>query len=290
MDDGGSPTTGMKKLSNRLMKLFGVDTDDVTEEEIISMVNEGHEQGVLQANEAEMIHNIFEFGDKDAKDIMVHRKNIIAIDGTMTFLEMLDFTIENNYSRYPVYIDDIDNIIGVLHIKEVLALCQKQEIYHTAIKDIKGLIREVDFIPETRNINTLFTMMQNAKTHMVIVVDEYGQTSGIVAMEDILEELVGEIWDEHDEIVENVRKLGENNYDINCAMDLDEFFDMFDITDETDSSTLNGWVMEHLGRIPDVGDKFSAHGLEITIKAADGRRVNEINVVHTPVKPEKGTK
>ena len=110
MDDGGSPTTGMKKLSNRLMKLFGVDTDDVTEEEIISMVNEGHEQGVLQANEAEMIHNIFEFGDKDAKDIMVHRKNIIAIDGTMTFLEMLDFTIENNYSRYPVYIDDIDNI------------------------------------------------------------------------------------------------------------------------------------------------------------------------------------
>ncbi|WP_252191958.1 CBS domain-containing protein, partial [Roseburia inulinivorans] len=178
MDDGGSPTTGMKKLSNRLMKLFGVDTDDVTEEEIISMVNEGHEQGVLQANEAEMIHNIFEFGDKDAKDIMVHRKNIIAIDGTMTFLEMLDFTIENNYSRYPVYIDDIDNIIGVLHIKEVLALCQKQEIYHTAIKDIKGLIREVDFIPETRNINTLFTTMQNAKTHIVIVVDEYGQTSG----------------------------------------------------------------------------------------------------------------
>ena len=153
MDDGGSPTTGMKKLSNRLMKLFGVDTDDVTEEEIISMVNEGHEQGVLQANEAEMIHNIFEFGDKDAKDIMVHRKNIIAIDGTMTFLEMLDFTIENNYSRYPVYIDDIDNIIGVLHIKEVLALCQKQEIYHTAIKDIKGLIREVDFIPETRNFS-----------------------------------------------------------------------------------------------------------------------------------------
>ena len=212
MDDGGSPTTGMKKLSNRLMKLFGVDTDDVTEEEIISMVNEGHEQGVLQANEAEMIHNIFEFGDKDAKDIMVHRKNIIAIDGTMTFLEMLDFTIENNYSRYPVYIDDIDNIIGVLHIKEVLALCQKQEIYHTAIKDIKGLIREVDFIPETRNINTLFTMMQNAKTHMVIVVDEYGQTSGIVAMEDILEEIVGNIEDEHDQEEKMIEKLPDGSY------------------------------------------------------------------------------
>ena len=221
MDDGGSPTTGMKKLSNRLMKLFGVDTDDVTEEEIISMVNEGHEQGVLQANEAEMIHNIFEFGDKDAKDIMVHRKNIIAIDGTMTFLEMLDFTIENNYSRYPVYIDDIDNIIGVLHIKEVLALCQKQEIYHTAIKDIKGLIREVDFIPETRNINTLFTMMQNAKTHMVIVVDEYGQTSGIVAMEDILEEIVGNIEDEHDQEEKMIEKLPDGSYLISCSASLD---------------------------------------------------------------------
>ena len=128
------------------------------------------------------------------------------------------------------------------------------------------------------------------KAHMAVVLDDYGGTMGIATLEDVLEELVGEIWDEHDEIVENVRKLGENNYDINCAMDLDEFFDMFDITDETDSSTLNGWVMEHLGRIPDVGDKFSAHGLEITIKAADGRRVNEINVVHTPAQPEKDTK
>ena len=110
----------LSERKNTKILLFGVDTDDVTEEEIISMVNEGHEQGVLQANEAEMIHNIFEFGDKDAKDIMVHRKNIIAIDGTMTFLEMLDFTIENNYSRYPVYIDDIDNIIGVLHINLIV--------------------------------------------------------------------------------------------------------------------------------------------------------------------------
>ena len=283
MDDGGSPTTGMKKLSNRLMKLFGVDTDDVTEEEIISMVNEGHEQGVLQANEAEMIHNIFEFGDKDAKDIMVHRKNIIAIDGTMTFLEMLDFTIENNYSRYPVYIDDIDNIIGVLHIKEVLALCQKQEIYHTAIKDIKGLIREVDFIPETRNINTLFTTMQNAKTHIVIVVDEYGQTSGIVAMEDILEEIVGNIEDEHDQEEKMIEKLPDGSYLISCSASLDDLFDRFSTRSvDIDSASISGWILEELGRVPVEGDHFIYENLDVTVTRVDHRRTLEIRVVKIP--------
>ena len=181
-------------LANLLARVFGVDplsdTDDVTEEEIISMVNEGHEQGVLLASEAEMIHNIFEFGDKEAKDIMTHRKNICALDGTRTFRQALEFIKENNYSRFPVFLDDIDNIIGVLHIKEALELSLDAAVYDTPVSKIKGLIREVDFIPETRNINSLFAMMQAAKSHLVIVVDEYGQTAGIVAMEDILEEIV----------------------------------------------------------------------------------------------------
>ena len=281
MDDGGSPTTGMKKLSNRLMKLFGVDTDDVTEEEIISMVNEGHEQGVLQANEAEMIHNIFEFGDKDAKDIMVHRKNIIAIDGTMTFLEMLDFTIENNYSRYPVYIDDIDNIIGVLHIKEVLALCQKQEIYHTAIKDIKGLIREVDFIPETRNINTLFTMMQNAKTHMVIVVDEYGQTAGIVALEDILEEIVGNILDEHDEEEHTIEQLTEDTWMMQGMTPLEEVSEILGIPfDLEDYETLNGYLISLVGKIPSKNEEFSVegNGCQFDVLSVENKMIGKVRV------------
>ena len=268
MDDGGSPTTGMKKLSNRLMKLFGVDTDDVTEEEIISMVNEGHEQGVLQANEAEMIHNIFEFGDKDAKDIMVHRKNIIAIDGTMTFLEMLDFTI--------------DNIIGVLHIKEVLALCQKQEIYHTAIKDIKGLIREVDFIPETRNINTLFTMMQNAKTHMVIVVDEYGQTSGIVAMEDILEEIVGNIEDEHDQEEKMIEKLPDGSYLMDGMTSAEEALEILKIhiPEEDEFETLNGILISLLDRIPNDDEKFEtdAFGYHFEVLQVENKMIKKVKI------------
>ena len=189
------PLTGIVAVStNALLRVMGLRTtdeqSDVTEEEIISMVNEGHEQGVLLASEAEMIHNIFEFGDKEAKDIMTHRKNICALDGTRTFRQALEFIKENNYSRFPVFLDDIDNIIGVLHIKEALELSLDAAVYDTPVSKIKGLIREVDFIPETRNINSLFAMMQAAKSHLVIVVDEYGQTAGIVAMEDILEEIV----------------------------------------------------------------------------------------------------
>ena len=178
MDDGGSPNTGFfKKFFH---KLPFKDSEDVTEEEIISMVNEGHEQGVLRENEAEMIHNIFEFGDKEAGDIMTHRKNISALDGNDIFEDVITLVIDSHYSRMPVYSDTIDNIIGVLHIKETLFYSRQPELLKKPIKEIDGLIRPVDFIPETRNINALFQEMQSAKEHMVIVVDEYGQTAGLV--------------------------------------------------------------------------------------------------------------
>ena len=162
------------KLKERIHNLFhgnGFCEEEVTEEEIISMVNEGHEQGVLLASEAEMIHNIFEFDEKEAKDIMTHRKNIIAIDGELSFTDAVSYMIENSKSRYPVYLEDIDNIIGVLHIKDAFSFVQRNEIFRTPIKEIEGLIREVDFIPETLKINKLFKDMQSAKNHMFIVID-----------------------------------------------------------------------------------------------------------------------
>ena len=269
-------------LSNLLARVFGVDplsdTDDVTEEEIISMVNEGHEQGVLLASEAEMIHNIFEFGDKEAKDIMTHRKNICALDGTRTFRQALEFIKENNYSRFPVFLDDIDNIIGVLHIKEALELSLDAAVYDTPVSKIKGLIREVDFIPETRNINSLFAMMQAAKSHLVIVVDEYGQTAGIVTMEDILEELVGEIWDEHDEVEEDFEKLGENLYRVDCSVSLEDFMEFFDVELKSDSVSVGGWVMEQLNKVPVKGESFTTKHLEITVSELDAHRVSSITV------------
>ena len=181
------------------MKFNNVSEDDVIEEEIISMVKEGHEQGVLMESEAEMIHNIFEYADKEAKDIMTHRKNIVAIDGDMSFYDMVAYVDDTGKSRFPVYEGDIDNIIGVLLIKDAFLYCQKNEIFRTSVKDIPGLVREVDFITETIKINNLFQKMQSEKSQICIVIDEYGQTSGLVAMEDILEEIVGEIEDEHDE-------------------------------------------------------------------------------------------
>ena len=191
MDDGASPkSTYVEKnnwFSDFFKKLNRKNADKITEQEIISMVNEGQETGVLQANEVEMIQNIFEFTDKEAKDIMTHRSNICALDGTINLQEALDRVLVEPYSRFPVYLDDIDNIIGILHIKEIMAFSRKDSYLSWQIKDIDGLFSKVEFIPETRKISDLFQKMQAKKAHLVIVVDEYGQTSGLVALEDILD-------------------------------------------------------------------------------------------------------
>lgn len=282
------------RLSNLLARVFGVDplsdTDDVTEEEIISMVNEGHEQGVLLASEAEMIHNIFEFGDKEAKDIMTHRKNIVALDATKTFRQTLEFFKENNYSRVPVYLDNIDNIIGVLHIKEALELSLDASVYDKEIRDIKGIIREVEFIPETRNINTLFTTMQAEKSHMVIVVDEYGQTSGIVAMEDILEEIVGNIEDEHDEEEHTIEKQMDGSYLMSGMAAFEEVIEELGIeqAEDEDFETLNGFLISLIGKIPSDDEVFSttAHGYLFEILAVENKIIQSVKVIKLPEEQE----
>lgn len=289
----------MDILSNLMARLLGVDPlsdcDDVTEEEIISMVNEGHEQGVLLASEAEMIHNIFEFGDKEAKDIMTHRKNMIVLDGNSSFIDTLKFVKENNYSRFPVYLDNIDNIIGVLHIKEALALSLEQSIFEKEIKDIDGLVRDVDFIPETRNINTLFTMMQAAKSHMVIVVDEYGQTSGIVAMEDILEEIVGNIEDEHDEEEMMIEKEPDGSYRMNGLAAFEDVIEELGIEqeeeEEDDFETLNGFLISLIDKIPSDDEVFStvAYGYLFEILSVENKMIKTVRVTKLP-EEEQGEK
>lgn len=278
-------------LSNLLARIFGVDplsdTDDVTEEEIISMVNEGHEQGVLLASEAEMIHNIFEFGDKEAKDIMTHRKNIVAIDGNKTFRQTLEFIQENNYSRFPVYIDDIDNIIGVLHIREALDFSMDSTMYEKSLKDIDGMILAVDFIPETRNINNLFATMQAAKSHMVIVVDEYGQTSGIVAMEDILEEIVGNIEDEHDEEEQTIEKRIDGSYYMSGMASFADVIEELGIEREEEDDefeTLNGFLISLFGKIPGDHEVFSttAYGYLFEILSVENKMIQSVHVVKLP--------
>lgn len=264
MDDGASPKLNNAERNNWfadfLKKLNRRNQEKVTEKDIISMVNEGHENGVLQASEAEMIHNIFEFTDKEAKDIMTHRKNICALDGTMEFYEVLDRVLEQPFSRFPVYLDDIDNIIGILHIKEVLAFERNQEIMHMQIKDIEGLFQEGEFIPETQKISDLFQKMQAKKAHMVIVVDEYGQTSGLVAMEDILEEIVGNIFDEHDKENQMIEKLPNGSYLMQGMTALDDAWDALGIaSEENEYDTLNGFLISQIDKIPSDGETFSIH-------------------------------
>lgn len=290
MDDGSSPGTGKLSLkrivSKPVSKLFGVqifkDLEDVTEEEIISMVNEGHEQGVLLASEAEMIQNIFEFGDKEAKDIMTHRKNIIAVDGNSTFLEVLEFVINNNYSRYPVYEEDLDNIIGILHIKEMLKLCRCESVYEQPIKEIKDLIRSAKFIPETRNINTLFANMQSEKNHLVIVIDEYGQTAGIVAMEDIVEEIVGNIEDEHDEEEQMIEQLADGSFVMEGMTPLEDALELLEIQfpEQDDFETLNGLLISLIHRIPSEDEHITteAFGYVFEVLEVENKMIRKVKV------------
>lgn len=271
------PLTGIISiLSSIVLRLFGIrmeeDADDVTEEEIISMVNEGHEQGVLQASEAEMITNIFEFGDKEAKDIMIPRKNIVAVDAQMPLRDAVTFMLENSNSRYPVYEENIDHIIGILHMKDALRmqaamrLNREDERLNLPVKEMDGLIREARFIPETRNIDVLFQSMQSQKVQMVIVVDEYGQTMGLIAMEDILEEIVGNIMDEYDEDMSYIQEKGADRYEIDGMTRLEELEERFGISfEEEEFDTLNGFLMSKMDKIPEESDE----GFEATVDGFD---------------------
>lgn len=281
-----APLTGLVSVTAGLvLRIFGIkeneDSADVTEEEIISMVNEGHEQGVLLASEAEMITNIFEFGDKEAKDIMTHRNNIIAVDGDTPLKEAIRFMLSEKNSRYPVYEENIDHVIGILHLKDAMRIHDKDARINLPVRKIPGLLREVKVIPETRNIDALFKMMQSTKTQMVIVIDEYGQTEGLVAMEDILEEIVGSIMDEYDEDEKYIEQKSEDEYVMEGKTPLKELEEKLGISfEEEDFETLNGFLISKLDRIPEEDEKFSidAAGYNFKILSVENKMIARVLV------------
>lgn len=247
-----------------VLKAVGIDirssNEKVTEEDIMYMVNEGHDQGVLEASEAEMITNIFEFDDKVASDIMTHRKNVVALESTMTLKETVDFIVkEANNSRFPVYEEDIDNIVGVLHMRDVLYFAEQKEYLDRPISQIDGLLRSAHFTPEAKNINALFKEMQSEKIHMEIVIDEYGQTAGIVTMEDILEEIVGNIMDEYDNEEPDIVVKENGSFQLSGMTPLDDVEDAlemeFDEDDKDNFDTLNGFLISRLGHLPEDDEK-----------------------------------
>ena len=260
----GMPLTRLISDSvNGILHLLGIRVEsaetDVTEEEIRSMVTEGQEQGVLQDSEADMISNIFEFSDKQAKDIMTHRNTMVGIDGNMNLKDAIAFMLEKNNSRFPVYLDNIDHIIGILHIRDAMKKFAENEKDTSPIRKIKGLLRQPMYVPETKNIDSLFHSMQSTKTQMVIVIDEYGQTSGLVSMEDLVEEILGNIADEYDEDEDYIEPTANaDEFIIEGKTPLEDLEEKFHISfDQDEFETLNGLLISKLDRIPEDDENFS---------------------------------
>ena len=273
---------------------FGVEyhenEDSMTEEEIISMVDEAHEKGVIEENEAEMIQNIISFNETDAGEIMTHRKDIVAFEEEILLQEMVERMLEEGNSRYPVYRGDLDSITGVVHYKDALKfLTRNSWAKFKPLKELPGLIREAAFIPETRSIGDLFRAMQAKKVHMAIVVDEYGQTAGIVSMEDILEEIVGEILDEYDEDQNTFRTQKDNTIVIDALADLKDVEEKLDISfGDCEFETLNGVLTSLLGHIPvekDLDKVLTLKGYRFQILSLGHRTIGKVKA--EKIKEEK---
>ena len=231
--------------------------EDKYENEIKSIVSEGADTGELGETEAKMIERVFELDDKEAHDIMTHREEMSAIEDVTSLSDCIDIILDGANSRYPVYHENIDDILGIVHMKDVMKAGRDKALLEKSIGEIEGLIKPADFVPETRKIDELFAMMQSKKTHMVIVVDEYGQTSGLVTLEDILEELVGDILDEYDDDEADIRKIGGGAFIVKGLTPLTDIEEKIGISfGDSEVETLNGFLTSVLGHVPRSGEIF----------------------------------
>lgn len=259
--------------------------EDRYENEIKSIVSEGADTGELEEKEAKLIERVFEFDDKEAHDIMTHREEMNSIEDSTLLSECIDIILDGSNSRYPVYHENIDDILGIVLMKDVIRAGRDKALLDKPVGEIEGLIKPADFVPETRKINELFAMMQAKKTHLVIVVDEYGQTSGLVTLEDILEELVGDILDEYDDDEADIRKTGGETYIIKGLTPLSDIEEKIGIHFEGDGvETLNGFLTSVLGHVPKSGEIFETdyggynfHVVSISNHVIQSVRVRRIN-------------
>lgn len=259
------------RLASKLIR--SANEEGITEEELITMVAEAESEGGLDAHESQLIRAAIEFNDLEVDEILTPRVDIVAVEQNGTSEELARAFAENGYSRIPVYNGNIDNIIGVIHEKDFYAARRRNV---TAFSDF---VCPVLYTTANTKISALLRLLQQGKMHMAIVVDEYGGTLGLVTLEDILEELVGEIWDEHDEVLEEFQEQEDGTYLIACSADLDDLFDRFSLRENlSDSTSISGWVMEQLQQIPSEGDHFVCEGLDVTVTRVEGRRALEILV------------
>lgn len=268
--------------TNGVIRLFGIDPNEkeeaVSEEDIVLMLDAGADEGSLDETDIEYIKNVFKLDGMTAQDVMTPRKALTLISSDASLEEIWDVIEEEGYSRIPIFTETIDNITGVLYSRDFLLHHRKPDF------TLEQAMFEPTFVPETVHLDTLFQEMQREHNHIVIVVNEYGETSGVVTIEDILEELVGEIWDESDEAVEDFTQLSDSSWRVLASAGIDSFFTEFDLTpdEETEASTVNGWLSEQLGDIPAEGDSFDFMNLKVTVSKADDVMAQEIIVELLP--------
>ena len=277
-------------------RIAGIDPkrleDEVTEDEIISMVNEGQEQGAIDTDEAEMITNIFELDDKQAHDIMTHRGDIRCLDTSVTLDEAIRYMVSTPNSRFPVYEGSIDNIPGALYLKDAMCFHLKEQYHEQSIGEIPHLLREVKFVPETTNVDDLFREMQESRKQMAIVVNEYGETSGLVTMEDILEEIVGNILDEYDREEKLIARSRDGRLRMNGKALLEDVWKVLGTTvDQDDYDTLSGYLTPKLGHIPTDEDRGEvivdeALGYQFRILSVSGKMIGWLDVSKIVRNPE----
>ena len=260
-------------LQKGIGKLFHASGDrGITEDELITMVSTAEDEGGLDQNESRLIRSAIEFGDMEVEEILTPRVDIVSISDQASAKELDELISSNRFSRIPVWHDSIDTIIGMIHEKD----------FHEAElgdnDSWKHLISPVIYVTTTSPVADLLYEMQRRKMHMSVVVDEYGGTEGLVTLEDILDDLVGEIWDEHDEVVERIRKQEDGSYLISCSASIDDVFQLFDLRMDDDMTTLSAWVIDSLGHIPKIGDQFTYENLQVTVTKLQRMRVLEIRV------------
>ena len=264
----------LRKLLSLLIKVKN-DDEGYSSDEFITIVEEAHNDGEMDEHEADLITNAIEFNDLEVKDVLVPRVDVAAIEDTATLDEIEKMFRETGYSRLPVYRETIDNIIGILHEKDFYY------IYYTKAKtQISQIIKDVLYTSPQIRVSALLRQLQSSKIHLAVVIDEYGGTAGIITMEDILEELVGEIYDEHDEVEEFYTKIDDSTYLVKGDLDIDDMFEYFNIVmkEEYDFVTTSGWVIHNCDCIPTIGTQFDFENLHITVTDADKKMVKEIKV------------
>ena len=270
-----------KKLLNKVFRLSG--ESKMSQEELLMLVDEVQQEGSIDRDEGELLKNAIGFSEQEAQDILIHRVDLAALPVTAGKEEVAALFTQTKYSRLLVYDGSIDHILGTVHQKDFYVGCGVTD------KPLRDIIAPPVFALENEPIRLLLKKLQQAKTHVAVVVDEYGGTCGIVTMEDILEELVGEIWDEHDEEEVFLRKLGPDTYAVDAAMDLADFAAYFRLKTDSEMVSVSGWVMEQFGRVPEAGDSFTLDGLRVQVTRVENHRIEEIRVERETPAPAEAT-